>query len=162
MHAPRRTPEPSTISKQPAMAPVNTPEDTAMPAATPAPLLPRVPALEQLLTTVNGKCGSVMTAIRMSEHEPLLTAPKMAAEYYGNLRKDGTFPMTYGEIQNGGEYCISAGSTAPQVVFGGTMFWHNNGRCHLPPTKKDGSSCCNMFMWQPNGAGYYHDNCSMK
>eukprot|EP00892_Ulva_mutabilis_P009426 jgi/Ulvmu1/6856/UM031_0061.1 len=118
--------------------------------------------LEQLITTQVGECGPVMSEIPTGKHLPTLKAPQEAVEYYGDLLKDGEFPMSYGEIQNGGEYCVAPGSTAPKVIFGGMMFWNTGGECYLPPTKDDGSACCEMFMWQPNTEGYYYDNCSMK
>ena len=180
LYAPLETPalaqDPSMIIEQPTMAPVDIPEDAfmapvdipvdiaedaALPAPAPAPMAQPAPALKQLLTTDAGNCGTVMTTTRTSAHVPLLTVPAPAVEHYADL-KDGALPMTHAEIQKGGEYCVAGGSTAPKVVFGGMMFWHNDGQCHLPPTKEDGSSCCEIFMWQPNGAGYYYGNCSMK
>ena len=118
--------------------------------------------LQDLFTTDVEDCGPVMSEIPTGKHLPTLKAPEEAISYYGDKLKDGEFEMPYGEIEKGGEYCVSPGSTAPKVIFGGMVFWHNDDQCHLPPTKQDGSACCELFMWQPNTEGYYYDNCSMK
>lgn len=47
-----------------------------------------------------------------------------------------------------------------QATMGGTITFHSNGTCTLPPTKPDGSPCCQMKVWQPNYAGFYYDDCS--
>lgn len=119
--------------------------------------------LEELLTTDASDCGPVMSEIPTGRHQDTLKAPIQAVAYYGDkLSESGEFGMPHGEIERGGSYCVAPGSTAEKVVFGGMVFWHNDGQCHLPPTKEDGSACCELFMWQPNTEGYYYDNCSMK
>lgn len=119
--------------------------------------------LEELFTSDASDCGPVMSEIPTGRHQATLKAPIQAIPYYGDKLSDkGDFAMPHSEIERGGSYCVSPGSTAEKVVFGGMVFWHNDGQCYLPPTKEDGSACCQLFMWQPNTEGYYYDNCSTK
>lgn len=51
----------------------------------------------------------------------------------------------------------------PQVLMGGTiMIKDKGGKCSPIPTKSNGASCCDLYAWQPNAAGYYYSDCSMK
>lgn len=97
------------------------------------------------------------------KHEDTLSAPDQVLELYSDVVDDeGNFPMPYGEIVNGGAYCVEKGSTAPTVLIGGMFFWDAGGECVAPPVNDEGESCCEVFMWQPNTAGLYYENCSMK
>lgn len=50
-----------------------------------------------------------------------------------------------------------------QGTMGGQVFFQDeDNNCVLPPTKANGSPCCEMKVWQPNYAGFYYDNCSAK
>ena len=104
-----------------------------------------------------------MSEIPTGRHQPFLRPPEAtAAEYTDIVGPDGTFTMSYATIPRGGEYCTAPDSPSEKVMFGGMMFWHNSDQCFLPPTTADGSSCCEMYMWQPNTEGFYYDNCSMR
>ena len=103
-----------------------------------------------------------MSNIPTGRHFDTLKVPQEAVNEYGNQLNNGKLTLRYDTISKGGEYCTNKGSKAEKVVFGGMMFWQNNGKCFLPPKKANGSPCCEMFMWQPNTEGYYYDNCSMR
>lgn len=108
------------------------------------------------------KCGPQMSNIPTGRHLDKLRVPSEAVNEYGDLLTNGILELRYDSIDKGGEYCTEKGSKVEKVVFGGMMFWQNDGECFLPPTKGDDSPCCEVFMWQPNTEGYYYDNCSMR
>eukprot|EP00892_Ulva_mutabilis_P005407 jgi/Ulvmu1/3238/UM150_0011.1 len=161
--APKRSRKP-TAKPKPAPKKKKSAPKPPKPAPKPSPRpAPPAKTIESVITTSVSKCGSVMSEIPTGRHQPFLKPPPEAAkEYAGVVGADGRFKMAYKTIKRGGEYCTAAGSKAKTVVFGGMMFWHKNDKCFLPPTQKDGSPCCEMFMWQPNTAGFYYDNCSMR
>lgn len=132
-------------------------------ALAPTPIAPAV-TLESILIKNAAECGPVMSEIPTGRHQPFLRPPEAAAAEYSLdlLDAEGRFAMSYGTIPRGGEYCTAANSTAEKVIFGGMVFWQNNGQCYLPPTQADGSACCEMYAWQPNTEGFYYDNCSMR
>lgn len=131
----------------------------------PAPKKPKskpTASIESIITTSVSKCGSQMSEIPTGRHQDFLKPPAEAAAEYSSILTNGKFKMSYGTIKRGGQYCTAASSSAEKVVFGGMMFFHNKGKCYLPPTKVGGGSCCQMYAWQPNTEGFYYDNCSMK
>lgn len=86
----------------------------------------------------------------------------MVEQYADVVGDDGLFPLPYDEIVSGGSYCVAKGSTATQVVVGGMFFFEADGECITPPVNDAGEACCEVYMWQPNTAGLYYENCSMK
>lgn len=102
-----------------------------------------------------------MSSIPTGRHLSTLKVPDEALDEYG-FQPGDTLKLAYSTIKKGGEYCTAERSKEKKVVFGGMMFWQNNGQCHLPPTQSNGEPCCEVFMWQPNTGGYYYDNCSMR
>ena len=107
--------------------------------------------------------SNLVPVVAAGEHEASLEPPEQVIDQYLDVvGDDGKFPMPYNEIENGGSYCVAKGSTSPQVVIGGMFFWEVDGECVTPPVNDAGESCCEVFMWQPNTAGIYYENCSMK
>lgn len=151
----------------PAVAPVIAPTAPApapvVEAPAPAGAAP-MGVIEELVYTPPGTCPSpVITDLPAGKKQDTLDAPDEVIDLYGDvLTGDGEFPMTYGEIVNGGAYCVAKGSTAETVIVGGTFLWEVDGECVAPPVNAAGEACCEVFMWQPNTAGLYYDNCSMK
>eukprot|EP00892_Ulva_mutabilis_P005403 jgi/Ulvmu1/3234/UM150_0003.1 len=149
----------------PSPGPAPTPEPVAAPtpAPTPAPAPAANATIESIIAKPASDCGALMSEIPTGRHQPELRPPgDTAAEYADILRPDGTFPMTYGTIARGGEYCTAPDSPAEKFMFGGMVFWKTGEQCLLPPTAPDGGPCCEMYMWQPNTEGFYYDNCSMR
>ena len=120
--------------------------------------------LDALFFVAPGECArKPIEFVPAGKHADTLNVPDSAIDVYGDEVKNGKLDMPYGEIQNGGAYCVDAGSGKDTIIVGGTfMFETKDGTCVAPPQTAAGQPCCEIFMWQPNSGGYYYDNCSMK
>lgn len=90
-----------------------------------------------------------------------LHVPEAALHQYSDADMDdkGYIPLEYPALAKGGTYCTKGDTKT--VTMGGTLLFNTGGGCVAPPTKADGTSCCQMKTWQPDAGGFYLDNCSM-